>query len=84
MIIAKTVKRMNMKIVPRVERNNEISADTETLILVNLREEIDIIYEKFIFLTFPFLFSLNNRYTLKHSLKLLLYQKPKSGLASFP
>lgn len=42
----KTVKRINM-ILARVERNKEIvSTDTETLILINLREKIDILLMK--------------------------------------
>lgn len=46
-MITKTVKRINMMILARVERNKEIgSTDTETLILINLREEIDILFMK--------------------------------------
>lgn len=40
-------KRINMMILARVERNKEIgSTDTETLIPINLREEIDILFMK--------------------------------------
>lgn len=49
-----------MKIVAWVERNNEIGTDTETPMLINLREEIDTSFTKS---SYPY-FSPNYRHVL--------------------